>query len=407
DFTKFLVLLPGATGDPSGVTDSPGSFGLFSVNGNRGRANNYLLDGTDMNDGYRNLPAINEAGVFGTPATILPLEAVAELAVISNFAPEYGRNSGAIVSIVTKSGTNELHGSVLEFFRNDKLDARNFFNTKPNPQTAFRNNQFGVALGGPIVKNRTFFYFNYEGQRERVGLNSLARVPSPQEIASLGGPKNPIIAQILQRNPYPTANLSVPLFDPSPNVSVTTNASNDIDSTTIKIDHSLSAKDLLSGRYYFGDSDQSFPLALVGGSKLPGFNTVTPTRVQIASLSYVKVISSTKVNELRFGYNRFRQNFFAEDIDFNPASIGLNTGVTNPRDFGLPVIRIRTDPSLGSSIEPIGSNLSLPRGRIATNTQLIDNFSWKVNKHDFKVGYEFRRTFVNGFFDAGYRGRID
>ena len=113
DFTKFLVLVPGATGDPSGATDSPGSFGLFSANGNRGRANNYLLDGTDMNDGYRNLPAINEAGVFGTPATILPIEAISEVAVLSNFEAEYGRNSGAVVNIVTKSGTNDLHGSAL------------------------------------------------------------------------------------------------------------------------------------------------------------------------------------------------------------------------------------------------------------------------------------------------------
>src|SRR4030095_823995 len=128
DFTKFLVMVPGATGDPSGATDSPGSFGLFSANGNRGRANNYLLDGTDMNDGYRNLPAINEAGVFGTPATILPIEAISEAGILSNFEAEYGRNSGAIVNIVTKSGTNDFHGSLFEFFRNNKLDARNFFN---------------------------------------------------------------------------------------------------------------------------------------------------------------------------------------------------------------------------------------------------------------------------------------
>jgi hypothetical protein len=106
DFTKFLVMVPGSNADPSGATDSPGSFGLFSSNGNRGRANNYLLDGTDMNDGYRNLPAINEAGVFGTPATILPIEAIQEVAVLSNFEPEYGRNAGAVVNIVTKSGTN-------------------------------------------------------------------------------------------------------------------------------------------------------------------------------------------------------------------------------------------------------------------------------------------------------------
>src|SRR5438034_11573085 len=96
DFTKFLVLAPGVTGDPSGATDSPGSFGLFSANGNRGRANNYLLDGTDMNDGYRNLPAINEAGVFGTPATILPIEAISDAAIPCNFACEYGRNGVAM-----------------------------------------------------------------------------------------------------------------------------------------------------------------------------------------------------------------------------------------------------------------------------------------------------------------------
>ena len=215
DFTKFLVMVPGATGDPSGATDSPGSFGLFSANGNRGRANNFLLDGTDMNDGYRNLPAINEAGVFGTPATILPIEAIAEAAILSNFEAEYGRNSGAIVNIVTKSGTNDIHGSLFEFFRNDALDARNVFNPKPFPKTAFRNNQFGGALGGPIARNRTFFYVAYEGQRERVGLNSSARVPDPGEIAALGGPTNPVIAKLLARNPWPAPNRPLPLFDDS------------------------------------------------------------------------------------------------------------------------------------------------------------------------------------------------
>ena len=112
DFTKMLVTVPGATGDPSGATDSPGSFGLFSSNGNRGRSNNYLLDGTDMNDGYRNLPAINEAGVFGTPATILPLEAIQEVAVLSNFEAEYGRNSGAVLWHLVSDKANGLPGPV-------------------------------------------------------------------------------------------------------------------------------------------------------------------------------------------------------------------------------------------------------------------------------------------------------
>src|SRR5437868_884448 len=407
DFTKFLGLVPGATVDPSVATDSPGSFGLFSANGNRGRSNNYLLDGTDMNDGYRNLPAINEAGVFGTPATILPVEAIAEAAVLSNFEAEYGRNSGAIVNLVTKSGTNDIHGSAFEFLRDNKFDARNFYNTRPNPQTEFTNHQFGFAAGGPFVRNRTFWFTAYEGQREDVGLNSVARVPDPREIAALGGATNPVIAKLLQRNPWPAPNNPVPLFDPSPNLFVTAPATNNVDSFIAKLDHSFNEKNQLTGRYYFGTSDQSFPLAILAGNVLPGFNTVTPTTVHLVSLSYLKILSSQKVNEARFGYNRFRESFFPEDSDFDPRSIGLNNGITNARDFGLPFIRFRSDATFGgATIASIGSNIGNPRGRIDTNYQFIDNFSWKLTGHDLKFGYEFRRTFVDAFFDAGYRGRL-
>ena len=402
DFTKFLTMVPGATGDPSGATDSPGSFGLFSANGNRGRANNFLLDGTDMNDAYRNLPAINEAGVFGTPATILPVEAISEAAILSNFEAEYGRNSGAIINVVTKSGTNDFHGALFEFFRNNALDARNLFNPEPDPQTAFRNNQFGGALGGPIIRNRTFFYFAYEGQRERVGLNSSARVPDPAEIAALGGPSNPVIASLLNRNPWPVPNRPLPLFDSSgaPNLFVTTRASNDVDSLIGKIDHQINPDNQITGRYFFGNSHQSFPLAILGGNVLPGYNTVTPTRVNVVSLSYLKILSPTKVNEARFGYNRFRQGFFPEDSAFDPRTIGLNNGIAGPQDFGLPFINV-------SGFASIGSTLSVPRARVDTNWQALDNFSWKHARHDVKFGYEFRRTFVNAFFDAGYRGRLN
>ncbi len=320
------MLVPGAAGDPSGATDSPGSFGLFSANGNRGRSNNYLLDGTDMNDGYRNLPAINEAGVFGTPATILPLEGIQEVAVLSNFEAQYGRNSGSVVNIVTKSGTNDFHVALFEFLRNNKFDARNFFNIDSEPQTQLRNNQFGGSLGGPLVRNKTFFFVNYEGQRERVGLNSTARIPDPREIQATlagngcngGGPKiggitlNPVIGRLLARNPWGTPNRPVPVCDDSgaPNLFSTTQASNDIDSFIGKIDHSFNENNQITGRYYYGNSDQSFPLAILGGNILPGYNTVTPTRVDLVSVSYLKIFSSTKVNEARFGYNRFDEGFF-------------------------------------------------------------------------------------------------
>src|SRR5208337_4385719 len=198
DYTKLIYLSPGVTGSPDQISDSPGSFGTFSVNGARGRSNNFLLDGTDMNDGYRNDPAINEAGGFGTPATILPVEAVAELAVLSNFAPEYGRNAGAVINIVTKSGTNQIHGTAADYFRNDALDARNFFNPAPIPKTAFHNNQFGGSLGGPIIKDKAFFFGDYEGQRETGGLNSTACVPSANNIAQAeqGITVNPVIAAL-------------------------------------------------------------------------------------------------------------------------------------------------------------------------------------------------------------------
>jgi hypothetical protein len=400
DFTKLLVLVPGSGGDPSGVADSPGSFGLFSINGNRGRSNNYLMDGTDMNDGYRNLPAINQGGVFGTPATILPMDAIQEMSVINSTEAEYGRSSGATVNIVTKSGTNNLHGSVYEYFRNSALDARNLFNTVGQPQDAFHNNQFGFSLGGPFKRDKTFWYVSYEGQREHVGIPTLAHVPTAADlatsIANNGGVVNPVIAALLARNPWPTANQPADIN--GNNLQTADRASNRVDSLIAKIDHHVGANDLLTGRYYYGNSDQSFPLALVGGGILPGFNTVTPTNVNIGSLSYTHVLSTRLLMEVRGGYNRFDESFFPEDKTFNPASIGLNTGV-GAQDFGLPFIAV-------SGFAPLGANTSVPRGRVDTNWQLFDNISYSRGRHNLKMGWEFRRTFVDGFFDSGYRGKI-
>src|SRR5438876_5026309 len=246
DYQKLIYLVPGVAGSPAQITDSPGSFGVFSVNGARGRSNNFLLDGTDMNDGYRNDPAINEAGVFGTPATILPLEAIAELRVLSNSEAEYGRNAGAVINIVTKSGSNDFHSTAADFLRNSALDARNFFNPAPVPKTALHNNQFGASLGGPIIHEKTFFFGDYEGQRETGGLNSLACVPTPDEISSAGVAVNPVIAALLARNPWPAPNLGAPPFDTCPNVSATTHIFNSVNSVIGKIDHNFNERHLLT-----------------------------------------------------------------------------------------------------------------------------------------------------------------
>ena len=425
-------MVPGTAGEPNGGGDSPGSYGLFSANGSRGRANNFLLDGTDMNDGYRNLPAINQGGVFGTPGTVLPLDAVSELKVLSNFEAEYGRNSGAVVNIVTKSGTNQIHGTVYEDFRNKDLNARNYFNTSDLPKDAFRNNQYGAAIGGPIVPNKTFYYVAYEGQREGLAITSENVVPSLTDFSSavqaLGGDTslcttvsacvtsqapgviNPVVANLFNfcasnggcsggKDVWPTVNASNP--NSTFNSADAAPAYNNVDSVILKIDHNLTSKDQLSGRYFFGNSNQSFPLGLAGGNNLPGTNTNAPIRTQLVSISNVTEVSSNQVNEARFGWNRYRNGFFAGDAGVfgNPeTTLHMNTGVTNPADFGLPTIRFGTLSALG------GSPYSNPRNRVDTNWQMFDNYSWTFGKHAVKFGYEFRRTAVDSFNDFSRRG---
>jgi outer membrane receptor protein involved in Fe transport len=437
DYTKLLIMVPGTAGEPNGGGDSPGSYGLFSADGSRGRSNNYLLDGTDMNDGYRNLPAINQGGVFGVPGTILPEDSIQELNVLTNFEAEYGRNSGAVVSIVTKSGTNQFHGSAFEDFRNAVLNARNYFNFDGQPKDAFRNNQFGGSVGGPIVKDKTFFYASYEGQREGMAITSLNSVPTlndpantsgtdyAQAIATLGGNTaactttviaciqgnsaviNPVISNL-----YNLCN-SNGHCSGGTNVWPTTSAvggpaTNNLDSALIKIDQNLNPNNQISGRYFFGNSHQSFPLGVGGGNNLPNTNTNAPIRTQLVSVSWVRTVSPEKVNEARFGWNRYRNGFFPQDaaIFGDPnASLELNTidllGPANPRDYGLPTIEVGGLAHLGSSA------FANPRNRVDSNWQFFDNFSWKLGRHDIKFGGEFRRTTVNSFNDLVARSELE
>src|SRR5579872_3045159 len=428
DYTKLIFLNPGVAGSPDQITDSPGSFGEFSMNGARGRSNNYLLDGTDMNDGYRNDPAINQGGVFATPSAILPIDAVNEMRVLSNFEAEYGRNGGAVVNIVTRSGSNQLHGSAFEYFRNSALDARNFFDVAPAPKAPFHNNQFGGAIGGPIVKDKTFFFLDYEGQREKVGVVSLACVPtraliqektavaaaSPAGLSSVG-------QNIVNFWPHNPANYIPGIISTdagcfsgtnfAPDYTAIAPSLNNLSSFIAKIDHSFSRRNSISGRYFFGDSTQQFPLALnATGGQLPGFDTVTPTRVQLVSISLVSVLSPTRVNELRYGWNRFAEGFFPQDRNFNPNSIGFcNVPVTfgTCDSSGLPIIILSPNATGGAGFfSQLGATSGDPRQRVDTNNQLIDSLSWKINKHDIKFGGEYHRTSVEQRFDKYSRGRI-
>jgi carboxypeptidase family protein len=412
DFGKLVALVPGATVEPSGVAAIQSGFGQFSINGSRDRSNNYELDGTDNNDPFFNNSAFNQTGIGGAPASVLPIDAIQEFNLQSNFSAEYGRNSGSVVNIVTRSGTNRVHGSVFEFLRNDLFDARNYFNRPVDqsgnhiPKSEFRNNQFGASLGGPIIKDRTFFFGAYEGQRERVTSDFTFLVPTQQQIAnaqaiaalgSVGGspvPPSSALTKILGQ--FPTATGS---NGSTGTVVGGVHDINSVDSFIAKIDHQISSNESLTGRYAFARSQQQFPLGGLGfgaGSRLPQFAQTSPTRVQLVSASLLSTLSRTRINEVRFGYSRYRTSFAALDANTNFSAPNLNFGTGK---LGLPEV------DFSGTFDNLGATgFSIPRGRTSQTFQILDNFTWVAGRHTIKFGGEYRRAIIDSFNDNLERG---
>jgi hypothetical protein len=400
DFGKLVALTPGVTVEGSGVAGTEKGFGQFNINGNRDRSNNYALDGTDNNDPFFNNSALNQVGITGAPATLLPVDAIQEFNLQSQFAAEYGRNSGSVVNIITRSGTNRFHGSAFEFLRNIALDARNYFNTEAR-KSGFQNNQFGGSLGGPIVKDKTFFFAAYEGQRENVGSDFLLNVPTQAQITqaqnvALGTGQitaiNPALTKILDF--YPQSNTG--------QIASVVRDKNDLDNFILKVDENLTNTEQLTGRYAFGQSDQTFPLGNNGGfgkgSRLPQFAQTSPTRTQVASVSFLSTLSSTRINEVRFGYSRYRTSFSSLDANFDPTTgLGLDFGTGK---LGLPEFDFSIP-----QLENLGAQgFSVPRGRTSQSYQILDNFTWLHGKHTVKFGGEFRRASIDNFNDNLERG---
>lgn len=390
DFRKLTFLIPGAA-----PRTPRGSFGSFSVNGQREKSNIFLVDGVDNNDSFRQQPSFNQGGVANAPATLFPVDALGEFSVQSQGSAEYGRNSGAVLNIVIKSGTNDFHGAVYEFIRNDAFDAANFFETLPGARKGpFRNNDFGAVAGGPLIRNKTFFFGGYEGQRERVTSPFSASVPTGAAIAAADA-KNAINGR--SRSPLSTSVLALIPAAPSSsngNIAASSPNQNKSDNFLIKIDHHLSERFNLSGRYVFGQGNQNFPLSAGNGSPLAPYQTVVPTRVQLAGLNLTQSYTNRFINETRIGYNRFKQFFTPLDASFDPGSIGLVTGVPS-----LPTIVVGGFVSLGASS-------TIPRGRVSSGFQFVDNVTYVRGAHTWKWGGEFRRALVASFNDVNARGRI-
>ena len=412
DFGKLVALTPGVTVEGSGVAGTEKGFGQFNINGNRDRSNNYLLDGTDNNDPFFNNSALNQVGITGAPASLLPIDAIQEFNLQTQATAEYGRNSGAAVNVITKSGGNQFHGAVFEYLRNSALDARNYFNTKTfsdgteEPHSPFKNNQFGASLGGPIVKGKTFFFGAYEGQRERVTSDFLLGVPTPAQIAAgvaeAGGVGaiNPALISLINKY-YPSPTRIDPITG-NGTAEVAVPDKNDLDSFIIKVDHQINDRNTLSGRYAFSGGNQRYPLggtSYGGGSRLADFAQLSPTRVQVVSLSLLSTLSANKLNELRFGYSRYRTSFTAADGNVDPASLGLNMGTGQN---GLPEIDFNGD------LENLGASAySIPRGRVSQTYQFLDHFTINGVKHIVRFGGEFRHVSVSSYNDNLERGLLD
>lgn len=392
DFQNLAILQPGIQRTPGGGFES------ITANGNRPQDNNFVVDGIDDNDAYYGITVINAEGVQGTPATHLPIDAIQEFNIQSSPEADYGWKPGAIINIGIKSGTNSVHGSAYYFNRNAALDARNWFNPGPSPAAALNLHQFGASLGGPIIKNKLFIFGNYEGVRDKVG-NPLS-VSTPVSVP-IGDPTTSIadafaecgasgtcsavsekLAALLPFNPGPTTTMNLDF-----------NNRNREDNGILKLDYHLSDRHALTGSYFVGDSVQTEEDVTVLN---PMFLSQAYTRAQVIGGGWIWTPNVHLTNQFHVGYNRFSQQVVVADNSLNPQTFGINTGVTNPVDFGLPEIRIT-----GFESHTIGGNGSWPLYTTPNQTlQFTDGVTYVLGTHNLRFGGEFRTGSTDNIRDT-------
>ena len=374
-FVDLGLLIPGSVTPPqNGFLTAPlrgqGSFGLNTA-GNREDTINFMINGINLNDMVQNQitfqPSINTVQEFKVDN--------------STYSAEYGRNSGAIVNIATRSGSNAFHGEAFDFVRNELFDARNFFNpvvdAKGNPvaQSPFKRNQFGTALGGPIWKDQTFFFFSYEGLRQRQGITINSGVLSDAQRATAQTTGNPTVVKLLDLIPHANSGAN---FVGSATAPV------NIDQWTLDIGHNFSEKDRLHGYYVFQRDLRQEPI--LQGNTIPGFGDTRQSHRQVFTLNESHVFGPRVVNEARLGFNRIHITFMP-NAQLNPADFGINNGITSA--IGLPQISITT---IGLNF---GGPSGFPQGRGDTTDVFSDTLSWLRGRHSFKFGGEVRRFYNN------------
>ena len=364
----------------------------FNVAGARSQSNLYLWDGVSNMD----------TQVNGNLNNFRIADAVQEFSVQTSVpTAEFGRGTGGQVSMVTKSGSNQWHGTLFEYLRNSDLDATDFFiNKAKGTKTPLHRNQFGGTFGGPIKRNKTFFFSSYEEFRQVAPTPSLTRVPSDADRALV---TDPISRALLSY--WPTANTSVGTNNYIVNVGSTT-----FDYTgLIKIDHNFSDHDQLSARFanYQGATFTPGALPLEGG------NSNTPVS-RSGSLTENHTFSPKLINEFRVGYSRNQTFIQVQDVGLNAQTVfqiagkplsGVVDGTKNIQDSGLPTVAV------SGGYAPLGSTTNLPQGRITNTMELFDNMSWiapfGASKHSFRFGFHIREEQARRYLDSTERGSFN
>jgi hypothetical protein len=408
NFYELSLLLPGVAPAAQGSAGSVRGAFTINVNGAREDSNNFLLDGA-----YNGDPKLNGVSVTS------PVDAIREFEVAtSTYDTSFGRNAGGQINVVTRSGSNELHGTMYEFFRNGAMDGKNFFAPSDQPAPAYQRNQFGATLGGPIKKNRTFFFADYEGTRLAAGETLVTNVPTALERAgnfsksavpaidpTTGQPipggalpsyfLNPIGVAIAALYPLPNRNVAGANFVSSPS---RFDNQNHFD---VRADHALTHVDNLFFRYSFVDDKFFEPFGGVGYSAVPNYGLNIPSRSQNTSMGETHTFTPALINEVRVAFNRVSNGDYQQNQGQSVNhQLGLPELSTNPRDWGLSLISI-------NGYSPLGDEYTSPEHGTTNTYQIGDNATWTHGRHLIKFGFDSRILQQNAYRDVQSRGFIN
>jgi hypothetical protein len=404
DLFNAAILEPGVAPTPSSAPSllSNGKSGQVSINGMRPSWTNVLIDGMDANDPVFGYSPAAASGLF------LGLNEFAEVRVLTQtFSAEYGGNGGGVIEAVTKSGSNQFHGSLFELHRNASLDAKNYFDLGNAPIPALVRNQFGAGIGGPLVHDRTFFFANYEGFREVQASTAIATVPdalahrgllpsstNPRGCSNatpngcVAVPVDPRVQQFLDL--FPPSN-GAGNGDGTGDLTTANKGSTNEDHGMVRVDHNFSNTHSLFARYIIDDSSSLVPyFGTPPGTYVPGFPVMHEARNQYFTVQDRRNLGHDEFNELRFAVNRTTAS--TSVVDTHP---GLSISLVPGRSFGMLDIA-------GMSL--LGDSPVIPLGDFSTVYQIQDQLSRTIGRHTLKFGAEFKRLESNGPLDFGVNG---